>query len=79
MPIKSYLVHPAEGKKTALANELSNMQHCVVVPAENEEVLILITETDSKQEEEELKQNLEKISDIKLMALVSGFNTPKNA
>ncbi len=79
MPIKSYLVHPAEGKKATLANELSNMQHCEVVPAENEEVLILITETDSKQEEEELKQNLEKISDIKLMALVSGFNTPKNA
>ncbi|MGX1930127.1 chaperone NapD [Flagellimonas sp. 2504JD4-2] len=79
MPIKSYLVHPTEGKKEALANELANMQHCEVVPAENEDVLILITETDSKQEEEELKQNLEKISDIKLMALVSGFNTPKNA
>ncbi|WP_136465246.1 chaperone NapD [Flagellimonas onchidii] len=79
MPIKSYLVHPAEGKKETLTNELSNMQHCEVVPAENEEVLILITETDSKQEEEELKQNLEKISDIKLMALVSGFNTPKNS
>ena len=78
MPIKSYLVHPTEGKKAALANELSNMEQCEVVPAENEEVLILITETSSKQEEEELKEKLEQISDIKLMAMVSGFDTPKN-
>lgn len=79
MPIKSYLVHPAEGKKAELAHELSRMQQCEVVPAENEEVLILITETNSKQEEEELKEKLEQLSDIKLMALVSGFDTPKNA
>lgn len=78
MPIKSYLVHPTEGKKGALAGELSNMQQCEVVPAENEEVLILVTETNSKQEEEELKEKLEQLSDIKLMALVSGFDTPKN-
>jgi len=79
MPIKSYLVHPAKGKKAALAAELAHMKHCEVLPAENEDVLILITETDSKQEEEALRQNLEKLRDIKLLALVSGFNTPKNA
>ncbi|SNY99967.1 chaperone NapD [Flagellimonas pacifica] len=78
MPIKSYLVHPSEGKKDQLAQKLSNMEHCEVLPAENEEVLILVTETNSKQEEEILKENLEQISDIKLMAMVSGFDTPKN-
>ena len=79
MPIKSYLVHPSEGKKAKLTQQLSIMEHCKVLPAENEEVLILVTETNSKQEEEILKEKLEQISDIKLMAMVSGFDTPKNA
>lgn len=78
MPIKSYLVHPREGRKLQLADTLSKLTHCEVLPAENKEVLILVTETDSKQEEETLKEKLEQVEDIKLMALVSGFDTPKN-
>lgn len=78
MPIKSYLVHPQEGKKMQLAKILSEIGQCEVVPAENKDVLILVTETDSKQEEEVLKERLDNINDIKLMALVSGFDTQKN-
>lgn len=78
MPIKSYLVHPQEGKKIQLAQVLSEIEKCEVLPAENKDVLILVTETDSKQEEAVLKERLDNINDIKLMALVSGFDTPKN-
>ena len=78
MPIKSYLVHPQEGKKIQLAQVLSEIEQCEVLPAENKDVLILVTETDSKQEEAVLKERLDNINDIKLMALVSGFDTPKN-
>lgn len=77
MPIKSYLVHPREGRKTKLSSMLSEMEHCEVVTAENEELLILITETDTKTEEERLKEKLERMEEIKLMAMVSGFDTPK--
>ncbi|MFS4491648.1 hypothetical protein [Maribacter sp. 2308TA10-17] len=77
MPIKSYLVHPQEGKKMELANVLSEIEQCEVLPAENKDVLILVTETDSKQEEEVLKEKLDSINEVKLMALVSGFDTPK--
>ncbi|WP_394971028.1 hypothetical protein [uncultured Croceitalea sp.] len=77
MPIKSYLVHPQEGKKMHLANVLSEIEQCEVLPAENKEVLILVTETYSKQEEEVLKEKLDSINEVKLMALVSGFDTPK--
>ena len=56
---------------------LSEMEHCEVVTAENEELLILITETDTKTEEERLKEKLERMEEIKLMAMVSGFDTPK--
>ena len=77
MPIKSYLVHPQKGRKMNLAEVLSDIEQCEVLAAENKEVLILVTETDSKQEEELLREKLEQMEDIKLMALVSGFNTPK--
>ncbi|WP_276392173.1 chaperone NapD [Eudoraea chungangensis] len=77
MPIKSYLVHPQESKKHAVIEMLSRMQQCDVVVAENENILVLVTETESKEEEANLKEALEKIGDIKLMALVSGFDTRK--
>ncbi|WP_299535633.1 hypothetical protein [Ulvibacterium sp.] len=75
MPIKSYLVHPHQGKKIQLTVALSDFEQCEVLPAENEDVLILITDTTTKEEEESLKAKLENIREIKLMALVSGFNT----
>ena len=78
MPIKSYLVHPQEGKKSNVSQALSALDQCNVVPAENEDILVLVTDTASKQEEESLKEKLESIKDIKLMALVSGFNTPNS-
>lgn len=78
MPIKSYLVHPQDGKKGILIDKLTSLDHCEVVPAENKELLILVTETDSKSEEETLREQLDNIGDIKHLALVSGFNSPKN-
>ncbi|MEK6155367.1 hypothetical protein WIW50_19010 [Flavobacteriaceae bacterium 3-367] len=78
MPIKSYLAHPHTGKKEYLIEALSNIEACEVLPANNEDVLILVTETNNKQEEDILKEKLEKIPSLKLLAMVSGFETPKN-
>lgn len=77
MPIKSYLAHPHDGKKEELIQALTNINQCDVLPAENEDVLVLVTETETKAEEEILKQKLETISSLKMLAMVSGFNTPK--
>ncbi|MGG6232392.1 hypothetical protein [Tenacibaculum sp. SDUM215027] len=77
MPIKSYLAHPHDGKKEELIKALSTLGQCEVIPAENKDVLVVVTETDTKVEEETLKQKLETISSLKLLAMVSGFNTPK--
>lgn len=78
MPIKSYLAHPHEGKKEELINAISTIAECEVIPAENKDVLVVVTETDSKIQEENLKEKLEAITSLKLLAMVSGFNTPKN-
>lgn len=78
MPIKSYLAHPHEGKKEILIEALSKIEQCEVVPATNKDVLIVITDTQNKIEEEDLKEKLDAIDSLKLLAMVSGFNTTKN-
>lgn len=77
MPIKSYLAHPHNGKKNELVQALSNIDQCEVMPAQNKDLLILITETESNTEEEILKEKLEALKSLKLLAMVSGFNTPQ--
>ncbi len=78
MPIKSYLAHPHTGKKNELIKALSVLHQCEVTPAQNKEVLILVTETENESEEESLKEKIEAIESLKLLAMVSGFNTPQN-
>ena len=78
MPIKSYLAHPHEGKKNELILELIALEKCEVIPAENKDLLIVVTDTETKLEEETLKEKMEAIKNLKLLAMVSGFDTPKN-
>ncbi len=78
MPIKSYLAHPEEGQKETLIKALSKIDHCDVIPAENEELLIVVTDTENKTDDEKVKASIESIASLKLLAMVSGFNTPKN-
>ncbi len=75
MAIKSYLAHPYNGQKEKLQKELSIIPHCEVIPAANKDVLILVTDTNTRQEEDILKEKLETITSLKLLAMVSGFNT----
>lgn len=77
MPIKSYLAHPHDGKKSELINALSQIASCDVIPAENKNLLIIVTDTDNKGEDAELKEKIEAIDSLKLLAMVSGFDTPK--
>jgi nitrate reductase NapAB chaperone NapD len=78
MPIKSYLAHPEEGKKEELIKAISQIKQCEVIPAENKNVLVVITETEDETQEIILTKKLESIQSLKLLALVSGFNSPKN-
>ncbi len=78
MPIKSYLAHPHNGKKEILINALSALSNCEIIPAENKEVVVLITETDTEEQDKKLKEQIETIDSLKLLALVSGFNNPKS-
>lgn len=76
MPIKSYLAHPIEGKKKELQQAISLLNGCEIIPAKNKDVLIVVTETKDDAEDKSLKVSIETIKSLKLLALVSGFNTP---
>ena len=77
MPIKSYLAHPHDNKKQELIEALSTIEQCEVLPAQNKDILVIVTETEDKIEDEFLKEKLEAIPSLKLLAMVSGFNTPQ--
>lgn len=77
MPIKSYLAHPHKDKKHELIKALSAINECEVIPAQNEDLLVVVTDTKDDIEEDILKEKLETIESLKLLAMVSGFNATK--
>ncbi len=79
MPIKSYLAHPIEDKMDVLLDKLSKIEACEVVPSKNQNLIIVVTETIDDDEEQLLQNKLEAIEEIKLLSLVSGFNSPQNS
>ncbi|WP_372365961.1 chaperone NapD [Candidatus Uabimicrobium sp. HlEnr_7] len=69
MPICSYIVYPRSGKKNIAENQLSKLQHCEVVAAQNRELLILTTETFNKKQEKELQEKLCNLECVENFAL----------
>lgn len=78
MPIKSYLAYPQAGKKKELIETLTLFKDCEVIPAENKEILVIVTETQDANQEDKIKDKIEALDSLKLLTLVSGFNIPQN-
>ncbi|PCI31441.1 MAG: hypothetical protein COB60_11750 [Flavobacteriaceae bacterium] len=73
MPIKSYILHPLDGEKQLLIKELSQFPECEITPAENHEIIVLVTDTDSEIADTNLFNKLNELKSLKHMSLVSGF------
>lgn len=74
MIIKSYLVYPAEGQLKTLSKILNGIENCEVVPSTNENLLVLVTESEDEAAEATLETQLKTIPSIQAMTLVSGHN-----
>jgi len=74
MPIKSYILHCEEQKKEILLKELQKLPNCEVIPAQNHEVIVIVTDTDSEETDTELYNQLLEIKGLKHLSLVSGFD-----
>ncbi len=73
MPVKSYIIVPHSGQKLPLVTEIGNMPGCEILPAENQEVLVLVTDTADEEEELQLFKQVESIKEIRHITLVSGY------
>ena len=74
MPIMSYLAYPTPGQKTHLVQSLTALPECRVIPASNQALLVLLTDTLDELAEEHLQTQLEQISSLQCLALVAGFS-----
>ncbi|SNR77468.1 periplasmic nitrate reductase chaperone NapD [Lutibacter agarilyticus] len=74
MSIKSYIIHCEQDKKGSLFSELQKLSNCEVIPAQNHEVIIVVTDTDSDESDNQLYNQLLEMKGLKHMSLVSGFD-----
>jgi len=72
MPVFSYLAYPQKGAKEKLLNDLSALDHCEIMPAENEEILILVTDTPNEETEKTLQEKLKKLKSLESLNMTFG-------
>ena len=72
MPVFSYLAYPSPGQKEGLVEDLTALDYCEVMPAENKEVLILVTDTPDENQEKALQEKLKKLKSLESLAMTFG-------
>jgi nitrate reductase NapAB chaperone NapD len=72
MPVFSYLAYPVKGAKEELLNELAALDHCEVMPAENEEILILVTDAPNEEQEKELQKKIKQLKSLQSLGMTFG-------
>ncbi len=73
MPIKSYIIIPQPDQKQHLIEDISGLDGCEILPAENKEVLVLVTDTEDERADKILLSQIESNRNIKHISLVSGY------
>jgi len=72
MPVFSYLAYPKQGAKQELFNDLSALDHCEVTPADNANILILITDTPDEATEKALQKKLKDLKTLESLGMTFG-------
>lgn len=74
MPIFSYLAIPLSGGKDALCNELGRLKYCQIIPATNQDVVVLVTDTPDETTEEALQETLKSLQSLQSLSLAFGYD-----
>jgi nitrate reductase NapAB chaperone NapD len=74
MPILSYLVLPQAGAMEQLCADLSAMEGCEIIPSDNEEVIVLVTDTPDEKTEKTLQQTLKNLPSLQSMSMTFGHS-----
>lgn len=72
MPIFSYLAVPKEGQKQTLLDDLSSISQCQVFPADNEDLIILITDSINPEAEQRLQENIRQLTSLQTLSMTFG-------
>lgn len=72
MPICSYLAVPIPGHGESLSARLGALPGCEVIHATNRDVMVLLTETSGRAEEESLRSSLEAVEGLAALVLTFG-------
>ena len=76
MPVFSYLAYPKRGSKEQLVKDLAALDYCEATPADNEEILILITDTPDEDQEKILQKNLKSLKSLESLGMTFGHVDP---
>ena len=72
MPVFSYLAYPRQGAKQELLNDLADLEYCEATPADNENILILITDTPDEETEKGLQKKLKQLNTLESLGMAFG-------
>ncbi len=72
MPIFSYLVYPEQDKKQQLITDLTREPFCEIKVAENQEVLILITDTPDEETNKSLQDRIQNLDSLQSLSMTFG-------
>ena len=72
MPICGYLVFTERGRRRALAERLAALPGCDVVPAENQDLLLLVTDASGPGEDEALRRTVTEMDGVSALLLTFG-------
>ena len=74
MPVFSYLATPMSGAKEALCADLTALPYCEVIPADNQDVVVIITDTPDEIAEKKLQESLKNIQSLQSLSLTFGYD-----
>jgi nitrate reductase NapAB chaperone NapD len=72
MPVFSYLAYPKQGAKQELLKDLTALDHCEATPADNQNILILITDTPDEETEKALQKKLKELKTLESLGMTFG-------
>jgi len=72
MPVFSYLAYPQKGAKKELFDALTALEHCEARAADNENILILVTDTPDENTEKILQKKLKAIASLESLSMTFG-------
>lgn len=74
MPIFGYLAIPEPGERDVLCAKLQALPFCEVIPAENRDVLVLVTDTPNEDLERQLQTSLKSLDSLQSLSMTFGHN-----